>query len=344
MIFMKALLIEKNQVEIIRKQLLESGHLDTGRKLIRRGDQLEVPVKDTAIPGLHQFTVIDQDPMEFYESEPGLRELMRSHLDEERLKRLPGGWQMIGRVIIISLDSVLYSVKTHIGSALLQMYPYCKSVYIDKGIRGDLRKPDRELIAQRDYVNSPQETVHIENGCKFKLDVTRVMFSKGNLQERIRMSTLGSGEVVVDMFAGIGYFTIPMVVHSIPKKIIAIEINPESYYYLVENTRLNNGEDIVEPILGDCANNTPVCVADRVIMGYVKHTHHYLANAILALKPSGVLHYHETVPVHLTPERPIRRIRHAAEELGRGIEVLSWHRVKKYSPGVLHVVVDVRIL
>jgi len=343
MIFMKALLIEKNQVEIIRKQLLESGHLDTGRKLIRRGDQLEVPIRDTALPGSYHFTVFDQDYMEFYESEPGLRELMRSYLDEERLKRLPCGWQIIGRVIIISVHSDLYSAKTHIGSALLQMYPYCKSVYIDKGIRGDLRKPDRELIAQRDYVNSPQETVHIENGCKFKLDVTRVMFSKGNLQERIRMSTLGSGEVVVDMFAGIGYFTIPMVVHSAPKKIIAIELNPESYYYLVENTRLNNGEDIVEPILGDCANNTPVCVADRVIMGYVKRTHYYLANAVLALKPSGVLHYHETVPVHLMPERPIQRIRSSAEEQGREIEVLCWRKVKKYSPGVWHVVVDVRV-
>ncbi|WP_341537002.1 hypothetical protein [Methanosarcina barkeri] len=44
------------------------------------------------------------------------------------------------------------------------------------------------------------------------------MYSKGNLEERKRMSKLGEGEIVVDMFAGIGYFSIPMAVHSRPKK------------------------------------------------------------------------------------------------------------------------------
>ena len=83
------------------------------------------------------------------------------------------------------------------------------------------------------------------------------------------MSKLGKGEIVVDMFAGIGYFSIPMAVHSKPEKIVSIEINPESFNYLKENLRLNRVEDIISPVLGDCSTAAPEGIADRVIMGYM---------------------------------------------------------------------------
>jgi tRNA wybutosine-synthesizing protein 2 len=341
--YMKALLVPVEKVEPVRKTLLGSGYLATGRRLIRRGDYFEIPVIDENVPGFESFPVVCQQHVEYYESGAGLRDLLKRYLDTEKLNMLPKGWQILGYVIIISLKRELYSVRAQIGHALLQVYLHCKSVFLDEGIKGELRKPKRELIAVRDGVEDPGTTVHIENGCRFKMDVRKVMFSKGNLEERIRMSRLGSGEVVVDMFAGIGYFTIPMVVCSRPKKIVAIELNPESYHYLIENIRLNHGEYIVEPVLGDCAKKTPISTADRVIMGYVKCTHYYLINGILALKPGGVLHYHETVPICLTPARPIDRIKAAAGSLGRETEVISWHRVKKYSPGVWHVVIDARI-
>ena len=77
------------------------------------------------------------------------------------------------------------------------------------------------------------------------------MWSKGNTTERKRMSTISDkGETVVDMFAGIGYFSIPMAVHSKPSKIYSIEINPISYGYLCENVYLNKVEDIVRAYIG----------------------------------------------------------------------------------------------
>ena len=48
------------------------------------------------------------------------------------------------------------------------------------------------------------------------------------------------------MFAGIGYFTIPIAVHSNVKKIYAIEINPVSYNFLCENIKLNKVETFEE--------------------------------------------------------------------------------------------------
>ena len=171
----------------------------------------------------------------------------------------------------------------------------------------------------------------------------KTMFSPGNMRERMRMGRLGRGETVVDMFAGIGYFTLPMAVHSRPKRIVAIEINPVAFGYLVENVRLNGVDGIVVPIQGDCAVATPKGVADRAVMGYVGTTDHYLDAGIAALRTGGVLHYHQTVPERLYPEKLEEDLTEAAERAERSVQIERRARVKKYSPGMLHAVIDARV-
>ena len=340
---MKALLVPKEQAETLRKQLLGAGYMDARRKLKVRGNNLEIPVTYDVPPEFGHFPDIMQENPDYYEKQPALRDLMKKYGEGDELDLLPRGWQILGDVVIVSLHPDLYSVQSTFGDAMLTMYPHCKSVYLDGGIEGELRRPTRKLIAARDSLENPALVVHTENRCRFKLDVTKVMFSKGNLNERIRMGKLGRGELVVDMFAGIGYFTIHMAAHARPARIIAIELNSESHHYLTENIKLNHVEDIVEPILGDCAEKTPVSIANRVIMGYVGSTHHYLPQGIGALKPGGVLHYHETIPEKLMPERAVERIMTEAHVQGRKAEIHEWHKVKKYAPGIWHVVVDATI-
>lgn len=203
-------------------------------------------------------------------------------------------------------------------------------------IQGTKREPVYEVV----YGNET-ETINKENGCLFKLDLAKVMWSKGNNNERFRIAKLvGDGETVIDMFAGIGYFSIPIGVHANAKEVISIEINPNSYYYLCENIKLNKVNNIT-PVLGDCMVETPKYSADRIIMGYVKTTHHYLKVAINSLNKGGILHYHETVPEKLIDARPLSRI--IAEARGRDVELLKLTKIKKYSPGVWHVVIDARI-
>ena len=86
---------------------------------------------------------------------------------------------------------------------------------------------------------------------------------------------------------------------------------------------------------------TPKLKADRIVMGYVKTTHHYLKVAIDSLNPGGIIHYHETVPEKLMNSRPVERIISQAGD--RDVEVLKINKIKKYAPGVEHVVVDARI-
>jgi tRNA wybutosine-synthesizing protein 2 len=329
--------------EEMKSKAANGKFLDISRKIKKieneEGSFLEIPVTEAVVNHIDGFTVDEQEEPVFLEKKRFLRDHLKDSFSETELSHVPSGWQILGDMIIVNIPERLENKKIKIAEALLSMHPKCKSVVRDLGIEGQLRQPKRELL-----LGSSTETVHKEHGCRFKQDVTRVMYSKGNLEERKRMSRLGSGEFIVDMFAGIGYFSIPIAVHSRPRKIMSIEINPESFAYLKENIQLNHVEDIISPILGDCAKMVPEGLADRVIMGYVGTTHHYLLPAILALKKSGgILHYHETVPEKLAGTRPQDRIQKAAGSLGKKVEILETRRIKKYSPGVLHVVVDARI-
>lgn len=209
-------------------------------------------------------------------------------------------------------------------------------------INGLKREPQVETI-----IGEGTETIHRENKCFFKLDVSRIMWSKGNTTERKRMSQIAEeGETVVDMFAGIGYFSVPMAVHSKPSKIYSIEINPVSHAYLCENLKLNKVEDFVEPILGNCRVVAPRGVADRVIMGYIGNTNEYLDVAMDILNDDGgVVHYHESVPDKIKFVRPVDRMKEAAHAAGKDmVEIIEKRIIKPYSPGVYHVVVDAKIV
>lgn len=203
-------------------------------------------------------------------------------------------------------------------------------------IQGTKREPVYKIL-----FGSETETINKENKCLFKLDLSKVMWSKGNVNERLRIAKLvRDNETVLDMFAGIGYFSIPIGVHSNARKVISIEINPNSYYYLCENVKLNKCDNIT-PVLGDCLVETPKYNADRILMGYVKTTHHYLKVAVNSLNKGGIIHYHETVPEKLLETRPISRIKQAAGD--RDVELLKINKIKKYAPGVEHVVIDALI-
>jgi tRNA wybutosine-synthesizing protein 2 len=256
--------------------------------------------------------------------------------EAERLL-LPRRWQLLGELILVNIPSGITHLKYEIGQGLLELYPRCKSVIWDKGIEGQFRRPNIEIIA-----GSGTQTVHKENKCKFALDVSRVMFSSGNFAERIRMGKLGLDEDVLDMFSGIGQFSIPMATHSKPRIITAIEINEDAFLYLKKNIHLNGVCDVIEPLLGDCAQGSPVSTVDRVIMGNFD-AYKYLESGIKALRPGGILHYHETVPISLMHSRPLARVTEVAKKLGRNIEVLRTNKVKNFSPGIWHVVLDVQI-
>ncbi|MCE8422404.1 MAG: class I SAM-dependent methyltransferase family protein, partial [Candidatus Methanoperedens sp.] len=214
---MKAVLVRKENAQIVKQRLFLEGALDKTRKILEKENCLEMPVSDSF--HANDLAMITQDKPEFYFPKKTLADFIDMTEKEKRL--LPCGWQILGDIIIVSLNPELKNRKAEIGEALLCLYPGCITVLLDCGIYGKMRQPAREIIA-----GSKTETIHRENGCLFKLDAMQLMYSRGNLFEKKRMSKFGKDETVIDMFAGIGYFSIPMAVHSKPGRIISIEINP----------------------------------------------------------------------------------------------------------------------
>lgn len=329
-----AVIADNKDADESLKKVVALGVFDKSRKIIKRESHVEIPV----IRSISGYEFVMQEEPVFYRKQLDLLHVLQGMIPKECVHLIPRGWFLLGEVIIVKIHPDLRAYEHLIGQALLDFYPRCCTVLADEGIAGPFREPLRRVI-----VGDRTQTVHKENGVIFNLDARKVMFSPGNLMERIRMSRLGKDEYVVDMFAGIGYFTLPMAVHSRPRKVVAIELNPNAYHYLCQNIRQNHVEDIVEPVMGDCAKVTPDRVADRVVMGMVQVTDQYLQKGISALRPGGILHYHQTIPSSMYPAAAIRDVMLAAAASSCRAKILSHVLVKKFSPGVVHAVIDARI-
>jgi tRNA wybutosine-synthesizing protein 2 len=254
---------------------------------------------------------------------------------------------VLGSVVLVDIGDA--PRPSEVGESLLAMHGQADTVLAREGITGEHREPSVRVIAGE----GDTETVHREHGTTYAMDLSTVMFSPGNKAERARMGQVVSeGERVLDMFAGIGYFTLPMA--RAGATVTAVERNPPTFQYLVENVVRNGVSDRVKTYRADCrdviaggqetaADDTAAAFTfDRVVMGYYE-AHQYLESALSVLASGATIHMHEATPEGLVPDRPVNRLQDAVEAAGRELLSHSITDVKGYSEGVRHVVVDAEI-
>ena len=214
--------------------------------------------------------------------------------------------------------------------------------------QGPKRESRAELLWDPERQGGWTETKEL--GVVYGLDVTKVMFSSGNGTEKRRMGAMAAaGETVVDLFAGIGYYTLQLLRHAGVAKVIACEWNPHSVEALRRNLERNGfGTDRCEVREGDNRRVAPAGVADRVLLGLLPDSERAWPTAVAALRSSGgVLHVHGNVASgeeSVWARRLEGEIAARAAELGREWSVRVEHveRVKWYAPRVRHLVADVR--
>ncbi|MFX0059838.1 MAG: class I SAM-dependent methyltransferase family protein [Candidatus Hodarchaeota archaeon] len=274
-----------------------------------------------------------------------LKEKLEGIISEDELNFLPRGFQTIGKVMILKLNPELLYKKKIIAEKCLDLLPSIRSVFLNTGkITGQFRTPEKiEYLAGED--NPIVE--HKEHNVIYRFDITKIMFSKGNVNERRHLTTLiKNNEVIVDMFAGIGYFSLPIAVHTKPKKIYSIELNPDSYKFLYENIKLNHVDDIVVPINGDCKEeviklNKKGISADRVIMGVFPAPKDYIQNGLTLLKQKGTIFHYEGVREKENYLSLFEEFKEIADRENINCELLSYRFVKSYGPNLYHIVVDI---
>jgi tRNA wybutosine-synthesizing protein 2 len=267
-------------------------------------------------------------------------------LSKKEQSLLPSSYQKIGDIVIINTKKPLWKHDKKIGRIILENIPNTRTVCRRTDyITGKFREPNIKIIAG----HKNTETIHKEHGIKYKLDAAKVMFSKGNLNERKRViEQVSEGETIVDMFAGIGYFSLGLAKFSEAKKIYAIEFNPNSYHYLWHNIKLNRVRDRIIPIFGDCREECESLsksgrIADRILMGLLPSPKEYLDSAMKIIKSEGIIHYHSTLGKEEGYEKLMMEINYVSLKYGLQAKLINSKEVKSYAPNVNHVVLDVKI-
>jgi tRNA (guanine37-N1)-methyltransferase len=134
-------------------------------------------------------------------------------------------------------------------------------------------------------------TTHRESGCFFRVDVENTYFSPRLSFEHKRIACLVKrSETVVNMFAGVGCFSIVSAKIVNPVKVYSIDVNPVAIECMKENVKVNHVDASVFPILGDAKDIIAANlrgVADRVLMPLPEKALEYLPYALSALKPTG---------------------------------------------------------
>jgi tRNA wybutosine-synthesizing protein 2 len=274
-----------------------------------------------------------------------LTEKLTGVLTADQLSILPRGFQTLGNVIIVKLNPELLDKNKIIGEAYLDLLPKMRSVYINKGrVVGSYREPENiEFLAGED--NPIVE--HKEHGIKYRFNITKIMFSQGNLRERRFLATLvKKGEIVVDMFAGMGYFSLPIAKHSEVEQIYSIELNPTSYKTLLENIKINHLEDKITAINGDCKKevlklSSSGIRADRVIMGVFPAPKDYIKEALSLTLEQGTMFHYEGVVEKDEFISLLKEFAEIGQEEQYSCDLKSHRFVKSYGPNLFHTVLDI---
>jgi tRNA wybutosine-synthesizing protein 2 len=269
-----------------------------------------------------------------------VRTRLAHRLSAAELAALPGGFQRLGSVLVVRLPENLRPRFSEIGEAYRREVGVATVLRRRGPISGEFRLPSTELLA-----GATTETQVRENGVVYRFDAARVMFAQGNSTERSRLvGAVADGEVVADLFAGIGYFTLPLAVHSRARRIVACEANPLSFAYLQQNLARNRVAERVEVHLGP-NEEAPLeeGAFDRAVLGFLPSSRRWVDRAVRLLRrDGGWLHVHEVVGTRDGVAAALASARSAAEQAGARVVSASGREVKAYGPGKVHTVVDLR--
>ena len=196
-----------------------------------------------------------------------LRETLSHILSAEDLARVYKSFDIVGDIAITRFKPESKKHHLTIANAIMDVHKNVRTVLAQtSSVRGNFR------LRKLDYISGENRTVtiHKEFGCLFRVDVRKSYFSPRLIHERMRIARqVGNQEKLVNMFAGVGSYSIIIAKHSNAAKVFSVDINAVAVRYMRENVLLNKAFDKVFPIEGDArtiVENKLPNVADRVLM------------------------------------------------------------------------------
>jgi len=330
------------------------GLLNRSLKVRSDGDFLYVPLTQRPLPNhsmkieevLSQFGVLVQDFCMRIKPSRAAFEIAGDRLPPHVLASFPRSVDLVGEIAVVEVPPELEEHRRIVGEAILEAHKHVRTVLAKTSvISGVCRLREYEVIAG----SSNTETIHKEHGCKYHLDLRKVYFSPRLSFEHSRVaSQVEENETVVDMFAGVGPFSVLIAKTHVNVKVYAVDVNRDAVRYLERNVILNGVLDKVVPILGDVRDVVRERLrgtADRVIMNLPEKASEYLGAACQAMKPEGgVIHYYEFAegpdPLETAKHRLVKAFGRTNRKLER---FLSARTVREVAPFKWQVALDIRI-
>jgi len=287
----------------------------------------------------HRFSERTKHPLK-------LVDMVEDKLPPHLLASLPHAIDFVGDIAIIEIPPELESHKKTIGEAVMKTHKRAGTVLVKSGaVEGVYRLREFEVIAGV----GKTETVHREHGCVYHVDLAKAYFSPRLSHEHDRVASLvREGETVVDMFAGVGPFSILIAKKHENVRVYAIDVNPDAVNFLRRNIVMNHVEKKAVPILGDTrqvVTESFMGIADRVIMNLPERAIEYVDVACEAIKPEGgIMHYYEFTSAPNPLETAKVRLIEAMKRTNREVkEVLLARIVRATAPFTWQVAVDADI-
>src|SRR5438876_2876814 len=275
-----------------------------------------------------------------------LEEALATTVSADVLSRLPKSFDVVGDITLLELDSELAAYQTIIAEAIREVTAGVRPVFAKCG---EVARAARIRHVRYIAGENSTHTIHKEYGCLFKVDLSKAFFSPRLSTEHQRVAQMvEEDERVIDMFAGVGPFSILIAKRLGDVRVEAIDANPQAIELLRENARANKVESKVHAHLGDAREviqKELTQIVSRVIMNHPSASKDFLKEACDALQPSGgVINYYtfagenwEADSRHEIEDR-VKASGYVAER------VLGIHRVREVAPMRWQVAVDLKVV
>jgi tRNA (guanine37-N1)-methyltransferase len=315
---------------------------------------LHVPLNQKPTPSqvaefnetLHRFDILVRDFSRRTKPARNVFEIIGDRLPPHLLASFPRAIDFIGDIAVVELPPELEEHEKLVGEAILKAHRHVRTVLAKSSAVGGIRRLREYAVIAG---SSNTETVHKEYGCKYHLDLRRVYFSPRLSHEHSRVaSQVEENETVIDMFAGVGPFSVLIARTHRNVKVYAIDVNPDAVKYLERNIIVNGVLGKVVSIHGDAReviHDRLRGAADRVIMNLPEKAVEYVEAACEAIKQEGgVIHYYEFAEAPDPVEMAKERLAETFSRKDRRVERFASARiVREVAPFKWQVAIDIQI-
>lgn len=336
-----AVKVSRTSAEKTRRLLLKTDFIHTYAQIYKDGEDILIPLKRQ--PGTADLEMLFDETSSSKENITIIETEFEPKIHKPSLEDMLGfspSFEVIGDIAVMDAD------QTEAGKVARALMDFRKSIKVVLGatgpVSGEFRIRGFAVLAGENRTH----TIHTEYGCRYNLDLAKVYFSPRLATERKRVADMVKrGQCVVDLFTGVGPFSI-LIGKSVPgSTVVAVDKNPEAVKFLKENVQLNKLDNVVA-VEGDARYVAEEFKhsADHVIMNLPHSARDFLDCGILVARNNGIVHFYDITPEDDLYKTSWEFITEAAKEIGKKVECLETRIVRTYAPYQYNVCIEFLVL